>query len=316
MQPKSCNLMPDARRVMELTSFEACLRKSVSWRPTRTVPTRSWPFSYSATRRGISSGGFCRSASIVTTNSPRAAAKPAITAACWPKLRTNETTTTSGFSARASSSCSSVLSREPSSTSTSSKGLPRARSTGSVRAKSVARLASSLKTGTTTERKTDSGSGDTAGLVGLDHVLDRRDHALLLLGREQRVERQRDDPLAGGLRPGQVARPEAVLPAVVGGHVHGREVQAGADAARAEFADERVAVDVQRLELELHDVEVPGVHVLVVRARERPQLGHVRQQPVVVRRELRAHGVEALELLELLAAQEADRKSTRLNSSH
>jgi len=76
--------MPVTLRATAFTVREASLRKTVSCRFMRTVPTTSAPSSIAATSRGISSGGFWRSASRVTTISPRAFEKPHMIALCWP----------------------------------------------------------------------------------------------------------------------------------------------------------------------------------------------------------------------------------------
>ena len=56
--------------------------------------TRSKPSSSFASSRGISAGSSCRSASIVTTTSPSACAKPAASAAALPKFLRNRITRT------------------------------------------------------------------------------------------------------------------------------------------------------------------------------------------------------------------------------
>ncbi len=118
----------------------------------RHPPTTSLPSSIAAIKRGISSGGFCRSASSVTTISPRDCRKPARIAECCPKLRANSTTRT-----RPSSPAAiwrrrpRESSRDPSSTKTVSHGRPRASRTGLRRDQSEPRFADSLNTGTTTD---------------------------------------------------------------------------------------------------------------------------------------------------------------------
>ena len=99
----------------------------------------------------ISSGGFCRSASRVTTTWPRAAANPADTAGCWPKLRCSRMPTTSGHSTLIASMTSQVESRDPSSTRTSSH-VPRSATAARVRRTSSGMFSASLNAGTTTER--------------------------------------------------------------------------------------------------------------------------------------------------------------------
>src|SRR5258705_4208793 len=238
MQPKSCRLIPDIRRVIRFTYAEARRRNHVSWRCSRIVPTRSWPLSNSATRRGISSGGFCRSASSVTTNAPREAAKPAVTAACWPKLRGKERTRISGSRRACAASFSTVRSFDPSSTSTTSNVRPSFRNTGINRSHKRSTFSSSLKTGTTTERKGAVASAATGSLVRGNHALHSGDDAILHGRREQRGQRQREDRLPRRLGRRQVAGAEAVLLGVEAVQVHGREVQPHADAGLAQLAHE------------------------------------------------------------------------------
>ena len=72
----------------------------------------------------MSSGWFCRSPSIVTTISPRARARPACIAGCWPKLRLKRTACTRGSAACSRSTAAHVPSVDPSSTRISSNALP------------------------------------------------------------------------------------------------------------------------------------------------------------------------------------------------
>src|ERR1044071_4901021 len=68
-----------------------------------------------ASSLAISSGGFCRSASSVTTRSPRVRSKPARIAMCWPKLPLSSTTrVTSGRRANCSRRIAAERSRLPS----------------------------------------------------------------------------------------------------------------------------------------------------------------------------------------------------------
>src|SRR5437764_901655 len=73
---------------------------------------------------GITSGGSCRSASIITTASPRAWSRPAVIAVWWPKLRDSVTILTRSSAAAISARIAGVSSLEPSSTITSSHGRP------------------------------------------------------------------------------------------------------------------------------------------------------------------------------------------------
>ena len=100
--------------ILERTFGEKKRRTKLSFRLSRIVPTTSWPLSSSAISRGISSGGFCRSASRVTMMFPDEASKPAKIAECWPKFRLKSTTAISGCFSRASSSASRDPSRLPS----------------------------------------------------------------------------------------------------------------------------------------------------------------------------------------------------------
>ncbi len=85
MHPQSLMRIPVIRRVIAFTIREGIFRKRESFRISRTVPTTSKsPSSIARTMAGISSGGFCRSASIVTTISPRTTEKPDMIAECCP----------------------------------------------------------------------------------------------------------------------------------------------------------------------------------------------------------------------------------------
>src|SRR6478609_2721286 len=79
MQPKSLMRMRLIRRTIPLVIRDAVLRNQVSCRSRRTVLITSWPRRNRSTRAGISSGGFCRSASRVMIHSPRACMSPAVT---------------------------------------------------------------------------------------------------------------------------------------------------------------------------------------------------------------------------------------------
>ena len=86
-------------------SRDGSVRPHESWRAARRPLATSYPASTASTSRGTSSGGFCRSPSIVTTIPPRARESPACIAGCWPTLRLSRTARTCGSrrgSARAS----------------------------------------------------------------------------------------------------------------------------------------------------------------------------------------------------------------------
>src|SRR5688500_5437196 len=99
----------------------------------------------------MSAGSFCRSPSAVTTKRPRAAAKPAAKAAVWPKLRVKRMTRTRGSRPWTSRRRSNVRSVLPSSTRITSYGRPRRSRTSVSSACSGATLASSSRSGMTTE---------------------------------------------------------------------------------------------------------------------------------------------------------------------
>src|SRR4051794_10874510 len=111
----------------------------------------------------MSSGGSCRSASIIATASPRAWSRPAVSATWWPKFRERRITRTRGSRSASARSCSPVESLEPSSTRTSSNGRP---SRAAVqRATNAVAVSSSSNIGATTER---SRSSRVAGAVRVD----------------------------------------------------------------------------------------------------------------------------------------------------
>jgi hypothetical protein len=127
-----------------LTNADTMRRSSGSLRFSRQVPTTSLPASIASSRRGISSGGFCRSPSSVTTTLPWQAANPASTAACCPALRFSSMTpmrASPSAIARSNASESSLL---PSSTYQTSAGRPSPSSTRCRRACSAGMFGASL----------------------------------------------------------------------------------------------------------------------------------------------------------------------------
>ena len=72
----------------------------------------------------MSSGGSWRSASIITTASPAACSRPAVSAVWWPKFRDSVTTRMRLSAAASSARIVAVASLEPSSTTTISNGIP------------------------------------------------------------------------------------------------------------------------------------------------------------------------------------------------
>src|SRR5215212_883525 len=95
-QPKSEMRTPVKRRSMPLITRDGNARPSGSLRTRRRPLATSLPASTASTSRGMSSGSFCRSPSIVTISSPRARERPACIAGCWPKLRLKRITRTRG----------------------------------------------------------------------------------------------------------------------------------------------------------------------------------------------------------------------------
>ena len=72
-------------------------------------------------KRGITSGGSCKSAHMITAASPVASRSPAVTAPSAPKLRERRRILKRGSAARIASSFSYVSSAEPFSTMIASK---------------------------------------------------------------------------------------------------------------------------------------------------------------------------------------------------
>ncbi len=127
------------------------LRRPVSWRERRTARTTSAPERQAATSSGITSGGSCRSASMVTTASaPLAWARPAERALWKPKLRESSTSSKRGSRRDWARIMSADLSRLPSFTKIVRHAQSAcARKSASRRAMSSGRTDSSLNTGMT-----------------------------------------------------------------------------------------------------------------------------------------------------------------------
>ncbi|KER35817.1 hypothetical protein AL00_13825 [Sphingobium indicum F2] len=83
-QPLSRTATPISRAMMRLAHFDTKTRSPPSCRFLRQPTTMSCPAWISSTMRGMSSGSFCRSPSMVTMMSPRAFWMPAAIAAVWP----------------------------------------------------------------------------------------------------------------------------------------------------------------------------------------------------------------------------------------
>src|SRR4051794_24236174 len=107
----------------------------------------------------MTSGGSCRSPSIITTTSPLECSSAAVSAAWWPKLRDSVTTFTRSSAAAIPSRTAPVPSRLPSSTITSSNGIPSSAAT--TRAWNFAAVSSSSCIGAAT----DSSAGSRAIIV-------------------------------------------------------------------------------------------------------------------------------------------------------
>src|SRR4051812_40336831 len=142
---------PVKRRSMPLITRDGAVRPMLSARPTRRPLATSLPASTAATSFGISSGGFWRSPSIVTTMSPRARLSPACIAGCWPALRRKRTPRTRASAACCRSTSAHVPSDEPSSTRMSSHDRPAPSSVSATRRCSSATVWASSKRVTTTE---------------------------------------------------------------------------------------------------------------------------------------------------------------------
>src|ERR1041385_5613529 len=136
---------------MRLAIFVCHRRNEVSARSLRQPVTMSYPSSLGS-NRGISSGSFCKSASIVAMTSPRATANPASNAALCPAFFSILSTRSHGYRHRPSSSNRAVSSVLPSSTISTSNGFPICRSAPSTRASNVGIFSCSLYAGITSER--------------------------------------------------------------------------------------------------------------------------------------------------------------------
>ena len=131
--------------VARFTTKLAARRKKVSCRCWRMPPTESAPASTAARSFPISSGGFCRSASRVTSTSPRARSMAAMSAMCCPAFEENSMTRTRpGYFAAISSRIVWLRSRLPSFEKMTSHVRPSFSSAGKSRSESRGRFPSSL----------------------------------------------------------------------------------------------------------------------------------------------------------------------------
>src|SRR4051794_39390195 len=153
---------PVKRRSMPLITRDGAVRPMLSARPTRRPLATSLPASTAATSFGISSGGFCRSPSIVTTMSPRARLRPACIAGCWPALRRKRTPRTRASAACSRSTSAHVPSDEPSSTRISSQASRAPSSVAAARRTSSSTVSLSLKRVTTTDTAGSSGTSSAS----------------------------------------------------------------------------------------------------------------------------------------------------------
>src|SRR5262245_28041702 len=167
----SCRRSPETRPVTPLKSFDGSRRVSGSWRFVFQPETRSKPSSSFASSRGISAGSSWPSPSIVTTMSPAACANPACSAAALPKLRRSRTVRTFDRSSCRRVSTAKVPSVEPSSTNTTSHDSSRPSSTPASSSTSGPMLASSSRTGMTTEITTTSVDRPVADLLTIEEAL-------------------------------------------------------------------------------------------------------------------------------------------------
>src|SRR5438876_3795807 len=96
-------------------------------------------------------------------------------------------------------------------------------------------------------------------LVLLDDFPDSPNHILDIRFRHLRVDREGNDPVKNGAGIGEVlgAVPEGVP--VIGMQMQGNKMDAGADVVLLEQIDEFVAADAQPLQVQLDDIEMPGV---------------------------------------------------------
>src|SRR5262249_35229824 len=268
---------PTLSEISRVIAAETTRRRAGSLRLSRHVPTTSCPASTAARRRGISSGGFWRSASRVTTTAPRACAKPASTAACCPALRASATTVTRGsrrWIARRTPSDPSTL---PSSTKIASELRPHAARAGTGGGWSAWSPGASLKPGITI---------DTAGAVapGSPSVLTtpRRSGSMAPHDLAERAgdvedvgvghgreERKRHDALRGLGRVrkgcGRDAEPLAVEPVMW----VPLEVDPPADFRLEQPLHAGAPPAPELFEPQTHDEEVPGVPRRIGHGRER-----------------------------------------------
>src|SRR3954470_14119499 len=117
---------------------------------------------------GITSGGSCRSPSSITTTSPSVCSSAAVSAAWWPKLRDSVTTFKRSSARARSARTAPVPSRLPSSTITSSNGMPSSAAT--TRSWNFAAVSSSSCIGVAT----DSSAGSRAIPVMFAEMVDER----------------------------------------------------------------------------------------------------------------------------------------------
>ena len=183
----------------QFTAREAVRRNHGSWRVMRTPPTQSKPASSAATIFAISSGGFCRSASSVTTYRPRVCRKPARRAACWPKLRRSSTTRVTLDGVRTARAGAQRNDRHCRHRRTRPRSVRcRASSAAYRRSKSCGRQASSLKTGITMlscgadARSATSRCLDSAATVNFLSPAQRYAHAVDVGVGHRRKQRQAD----------------------------------------------------------------------------------------------------------------------------
>ena len=151
-QLTSCRRTPETAPVAQLKTRENRRLGSGSLRRVFQPETRSKPSSSLARSFGISAGSSWRSASIVTTTSPRASRKPACSAAAFPKFRRRCTTTTFGdlvVHPREHRHAAVASTRRPRRSPRTRR--PAARARLAISAYSVSSVCSSLSRGTTTE---------------------------------------------------------------------------------------------------------------------------------------------------------------------
>src|SRR6266849_4693577 len=318
MEPQSVMVTPTAREARRLTAAEITRRRKGSVRPSRRVPTTSYPASISAKSRGISSGGFCRSASSVTTTSPRAYAKPASTAACCPALRASATTFTAGCDAWMFSNSSSERSVLPSSTYTTSTERSSCWRTRWSRVCRRGMLADSLKTGITTETAgsvpTASARGGCApvgsGCMAEQNLLERTRHVPHIITRHGGEQREGKDALGGARRVRQGIGQQGEPLAVEAMEVEGLEVQSDPDVRGEESVHHRVPPDPERFELETDHEQVPGVSRRVGHGRQHLDRRDPCQGFAIPARDARAS------LDELLQTRELSQPKRRLQIRH